>query len=41
LVRRLGLYHFVERERLMLTARLLALPWLQLLPLAKITFGEK
>jgi hypothetical protein len=41
LVRRLGLDHFVERERLTLTAWLLALPWLLLLPQAKITFGEK
>jgi hypothetical protein len=41
LVRRLGLDHFVERERLTLTAWLPARPRLQVLPQAKITFGEK
>jgi hypothetical protein len=36
-----GLDHFVERERLTLTGWLPARPRLQLLPQAKITFGEK
>jgi hypothetical protein len=41
LVRRQGLDRFVERERLTLTGWLPARPRLQLLPQAKITFGEK
>jgi hypothetical protein len=41
LVQRQALDHFVERERLTLTAWLLARLGLQLLPQGKITFGEK